>query len=548
MRQITELTHIVPPAPFLLQPVSIHPHVRGCVLGTSGQEAALKEVRIEVANKPWLWSLLPEWLKGFTSSPEYQPQASNPFLGSRLALGGPRSLQKSPLESPLKSPLESLLDSFSSLLSSSLFKVPSRVFLEFPLKFLLQSPLESPLEFPLKSPLESLSSPSRVPSKSLSSPSRVPLKSLSSPSQVPLESLLEFPLEFPRVPLKSPLESLLEFLSIPFQVPSQVPSRVPFQVPSQVSSQVPLESLSKSLLKSLLESPLKSPLKFPLESPFKSPLEFPLKFPLEFPLKSLLKSPIKSLLESLSKSLLESPFKSPLEFPLKFPLKFPLESPLEFPLEFPLDDTHRINLAFMIPDSISPSPPPPPFHHPSHTFLPPPPSIFLSAQLRAADYTIGLAPLPQVNKINSTHRFIFSTCCHSRATSARFGHFTFCVSLYSLQLLKVTSTEPALYKTTPAVAQKQVPVKVPHYQMWEILRQQLFAGCSTCDQVISETNRLLWTGLLENDMEQQNINGAFIMNHLIKKRTCLDCAEHLQYRVTVCDLHLNSTKQLLLSK
>ncbi|KAF3836723.1 hypothetical protein F7725_004187 [Dissostichus mawsoni] len=60
----------------------------------AAKEAALKEVRIEVANKPWLWSLLPEWLKVFTSSPEYQPQASNPFFGSRLALGGPRSLQK----------------------------------------------------------------------------------------------------------------------------------------------------------------------------------------------------------------------------------------------------------------------------------------------------------------------------------------------------------------------------------------------------------------------------------------------------------------------
>lgn len=35
-------------------------------------------------------------------------------------------------------------------------------------------------------------------------------------------------------------------------------------------------------------------------------------------------------------------------------------------------------------------------------------------QLWAVPYAIGLAPLPQVNEINSTLRFIFSTCCHSR--------------------------------------------------------------------------------------------------------------------------------------
>ena len=58
------------------------------------KEAALNEARREVDSKPWLRSLLPEKLRLFTSSPECQPQASNPFLGSRLALGGPRSLQK----------------------------------------------------------------------------------------------------------------------------------------------------------------------------------------------------------------------------------------------------------------------------------------------------------------------------------------------------------------------------------------------------------------------------------------------------------------------
>ena len=58
------------------------------------KEAALNEARMEVASEPWLRSLLPEWLSLFTSSPECQPQASNPFLGSRLAPEGPRSLQK----------------------------------------------------------------------------------------------------------------------------------------------------------------------------------------------------------------------------------------------------------------------------------------------------------------------------------------------------------------------------------------------------------------------------------------------------------------------
>ncbi|KAF3846795.1 hypothetical protein F7725_003873 [Dissostichus mawsoni] len=49
------------------------------------KEAALKEARLEVASKPWLRSLLPEWLSIFTSSPESLTQASNPFLGSGLA-------------------------------------------------------------------------------------------------------------------------------------------------------------------------------------------------------------------------------------------------------------------------------------------------------------------------------------------------------------------------------------------------------------------------------------------------------------------------------
>ena len=58
------------------------------------KEAVLKRAQMEVDNVPWLWSSLPEFLRVFTSSPECQLQASNPFSGSRLALGGPRSLQR----------------------------------------------------------------------------------------------------------------------------------------------------------------------------------------------------------------------------------------------------------------------------------------------------------------------------------------------------------------------------------------------------------------------------------------------------------------------
>ncbi|KAF3843395.1 hypothetical protein F7725_002244 [Dissostichus mawsoni] len=59
-----------------------------------GREAALKEARQEVACKPWLRSWLPEWLQLFTCSPENLSQASNPFLGYDLVLGGPRILRK----------------------------------------------------------------------------------------------------------------------------------------------------------------------------------------------------------------------------------------------------------------------------------------------------------------------------------------------------------------------------------------------------------------------------------------------------------------------
>lgn len=55
---------------------------------------AVNEAQMEVANKPWLRSLLPEWLRLFSSSPKCQSPASDPFLGSRLALGVPWSLQR----------------------------------------------------------------------------------------------------------------------------------------------------------------------------------------------------------------------------------------------------------------------------------------------------------------------------------------------------------------------------------------------------------------------------------------------------------------------
>ncbi|KAF3840596.1 hypothetical protein F7725_006458 [Dissostichus mawsoni] len=317
-----------------------------------GREAALKEARQEVACKPWLRSWLPEWLQLFTSSPEDLSQASNPFLGYDLVLGGPRILRKvsgrckakiparapavpapepvhtamiqasvpapaAMVPAPIPAPAAMVPAPFPDPVQEP-FAVPSQISLKSPLeslsKSLLQSLLEFPLGFPLKFPLESLSSPFASPfSSPLSSPSRVPVQVTSRvPSQVPS-----------RVPSQ-----------VPSQVSSQVPSRVPFQVPSQSllkslssprSSHLS-SSLSSSLsspFSSLLSSPLSSPFPSPFSSPFKSPLEFPLKFPLEFPLKSLLKSPLKSPLESLSKSLL----KSLLESPLKSPLKFPLESP-----------------------------------------------------------------------------------------------------------------------------------------------------------------------------------------------------------------------------
>lgn len=52
-------------------------------------------------------------------------------------------------------------------------------------------------------------------------------------------------------------------------------------------------------------------------------------------------------------------------------------------------------------------------HHPqSFLYLLPSPLLPVWPSFGLCD-AIGLAPLPQVNKINSDHWFIFSTCCHS---------------------------------------------------------------------------------------------------------------------------------------
>ncbi|XP_010789412.1 short transient receptor potential channel 3-like [Notothenia coriiceps] len=58
------------------------------------KEAVLKKAQMEVDNMPGLRSSLPEFLRVFSRSPECQSPFSDPFLGSRLAFGGPRSLQK----------------------------------------------------------------------------------------------------------------------------------------------------------------------------------------------------------------------------------------------------------------------------------------------------------------------------------------------------------------------------------------------------------------------------------------------------------------------
>ncbi|KAF3843389.1 hypothetical protein F7725_002238 [Dissostichus mawsoni] len=275
-----------------------------------GREAALKEARQEVACKPWLRSWLPEWLQLFTSSPEDLSQASNPFLGYDLVLGGPRILRKVSGRGKAKIPARAPV-------------VPA----PFP------DPVQEPFAVPSRVPSQV---PSRVPSQALSRvpfqvpsqvSSRVPSQSpLKSPLKFPLESPLEFPLESPlKSPLKFPLESSLVFpLESPLKPSLESLSRSLLRSPLESS----LKPLLKPLLKSLLEFPLEFPLGSPLKFPLESPLEFPLESPLEFPLKSLLESPLKPSLESLSKSLLKSPLKSPLESLSKSLLQSLLESPL----------------------------------------------------------------------------------------------------------------------------------------------------------------------------------------------------------------------------
>ncbi|KAF3845126.1 hypothetical protein F7725_008289 [Dissostichus mawsoni] len=288
------------------------------VSSRAAKEATLKEVRLEVANKPWLWSLLPEWLKLFTSSPEYQPQASNPFLGSRLASGGPRSLQKVSRRRKARIPagapaamVPAPVPAPAAMVPASAAMVPAPVpapaaMVPTPVAVpaamvpcssagphshgtvLQYHPTQPWFRVPVPCPAAMVPAPEPAHTAMVPAPS--PLKS-------PLESLLEFPLESP---LKSPLESLLEFplkfllqsprvssrvpsqvssrvpSRVPSQVPSPVPSRVPSRVPSQVSSRVPspvpsrVSSRVPSQVTSRVSSrvPSQSPLEFPLDGTF----------------------------------------------------------------------------------------------------------------------------------------------------------------------------------------------------------------------------------------------------------------------------------------
>ncbi|KAF3844271.1 hypothetical protein F7725_013612 [Dissostichus mawsoni] len=256
------------------------------VSSRAAQEAALKEVRIEVANKPWLWSLLPEWLKGFKSSPEYQPQASNPFLGSRLALGGPRSLQKVSRRRKARIPAGAP----AAMVPAPAAMVPAPA--------------------------------AMVPAPVLAPAAMVPAPAAMVPTPVPAHTAM--------VPCSSTIphshDSVFRFRAQqPWSLLQNRPIR-PWFRPQFLSSEFPLESPLKSPLESPLESLLEFPLKFLLQSPLKFPLKFLLQ-PLKFLLQSPLESPLEFPLKSPSKSPLESPSKSPLESSLEFPLKSPLESP-----------------------------------------------------------------------------------------------------------------------------------------------------------------------------------------------------------------------------
>ncbi|KAF3840251.1 hypothetical protein F7725_018968 [Dissostichus mawsoni] len=285
------------------------------VSSRAAKEATLKEVRLEVANKPWLWSLLPEWLKLFTSSPEYQPQASNPFLGSRLASGGPRSLQKVSRRRKARIPAGApavMVPAPVAMVPASAAMVPA----------------------PVPAPAAMVPTPVAVPAAMVPCSSAGPHSHGTVLQYHPTQPWFRVPVPCPAAMVPAPEPAHTAMVPAPVPCPAaMVPTPVP--APAAMS---PLESP--------LEFPLQSPLEFPRQSPLESPLEFPLKSPLE----SLLQFPLKFLLQSP----LESPLKSPLESLLQSPLEFPLKSPLEFPLKSPLDSPSvELTLLFSVSLSLS---------------------------------------------------------------------------------------------------------------------------------------------------------------------------------------------------
>ncbi|KAF3844374.1 hypothetical protein F7725_007537 [Dissostichus mawsoni] len=211
-------------------------------------------------------------------NPECQSPFSDPFLGSRLAFGGPRSLQKTSKRLKVRRPARTPVPVHTAMVPCSSAGPHSHgtVLQCHRTQPWFRVPVPCPAAMvPAPEPAHTAMVPAPEPAHTAMVQASVPAPAAMFPAPFPLESPLEFLLKFPlESPLKFPLESLLEFL-----------------------------------------------LKFPLESPLKFPLKSPLKPSLESLSKSLLKSPLKSPLESLSKSLLESPLKSPLKFPLESPFK-----------------------------------------------------------------------------------------------------------------------------------------------------------------------------------------------------------------------------------
>ncbi|KAF3837625.1 hypothetical protein F7725_009393 [Dissostichus mawsoni] len=319
---------------------------------------------MEVANMPWLRSSLPEWLRVFLRSPECQSPL-DPFLGSRLAFGGPRSLQKTskrrkvrrPARAPV--PVHAAMVPCSSAAHTAMVPCSSTI----PHSHGFRVPVPCPAAMvPAPEPAHTAMVPAPVPCPAAMVPTPVPAPAAMVPAPAPAPPAMDpapVPAHTAMVPASVPVPAAMVPAPVPAHtamVPAPVPAHTAMvPAPSLLKSPLesPLKSSLKPLLKSLLEfplkfpleSPLKSPLKFPLESPLEFPLKVPLKFPLESPLKSPLKFPLESSLEFPLKCPLESPLESPLkpllksllEFPLKFPLEVPLESPLKSPLKFPLE-------------------------------------------------------------------------------------------------------------------------------------------------------------------------------------------------------------------